>query len=218
MSRHGDQPDPYETGELNDAREGTEHGAERESADVLRRWETAEPSERLWQLDRVGRAMTRHGGPPAPGILTYEGDPSSRGQYNGEFIRLNADALADSDPRRALEAYLHEYRHVEQEQTEQMDRGSLRDIGDPERAALIRGSPEERYHEAPTDADASDYNERFDAYERQYREADARQWSNDRTNEILQRLKAEKALAEAYASGSFSDGDRAADRFLTRKD
>lgn len=218
MSRPGDQPDAYEASEHAVSRDSAEHGAERESAQLLRRWETAEPSERLWQLDRVGRAMTRDGGPPAPGILTYEGDPSSRGRYDGEFIRLNADALADSDPRRALEAYLHEYRHAEQEQTEQMDRGALRETGDPQRAALVRSSSGEHHQEAPKDAEASDYQERFDRYESQYVETDARQWSGERSNEILQRLEAEKALAEAYATGSFSDGDRAADRFLARKD
>jgi len=97
--------------------EDSERKAIEGSADALERWEQADSEERRRELDRVGRQMLDVWGAPNPPLAPERWeDDRCLGQYCDEDYRIevNQRLLERDDPREALEAYLHEYRHASQ--------------------------------------------------------------------------------------------------------
>lgn len=107
------------------------------SAEVMERWEQANPTERPYILERVGREMMKvHEAPNPPASPKEFEDPRTLGQYLDEDWRIEIKGrdLKEPGPRAALETYLHEYRHAEQYYEVQKSHGSLAHEVDADRA------------------------------------------------------------------------------------
>ena len=154
-----------------------EAAAVADSARLLDRWEQSNPLTRKYLLDGVGREMmTAHEAPP-PELQAKEMPPEQLGRYlDDDFrIEINQDLLKQDDPKDGLDTYLHEYRHAEQAYEVQKSHGPMFNDVDLQRAAAIQAN--EKDYITPE--------EDFSHYERQLLEADARQFAERTSNDVL---------------------------------
>jgi len=173
------------------------------SAHLMEQWESEQPITREKILDRVGgEMMTVHEAPPPP-IFSKELPSDLLGAHQDlEFkMDLNSDLLKESDPREALQTYLHEYRHAEQFYEAQKSHGIGHESVDPERVLALEDN-QKHYIEQP-----------FEDYQNQFVETDARAFAEKTAGEILERRgELQEISRDAVAVGS--DGDRMAQRIL----
>ena len=157
-----------------------EEAAVDRSARIIDQWEQMkDPVARRSLLEGVGRQMMDvHEAPPAP-IYPQEMEHNKLGAYSDEDFRtdMNEWQLKQDDPRDALETYLHEYRHVEQNYEVQKSHGALSHAVNPERA-LATGYNLEHYEGGHQD---------FDAYAKQLVETDAERFGTSTSDAILER-------------------------------
>jgi len=134
--------------------------------------------------------MSAHEAPP-PELQAKEMLPGQLGKYvDNEFrIEINQDLLKQDDPKDGLETYLHEFRHAEQAYEVQKANSVMwRDV-DLQRANAVKANSGEHYIPPPEEGQA-DYDSRFAEYERQFNEADARQFAERMSNDVLAERKA----------------------------
>lgn len=152
------------------------------SARIMEAWDrTNDPILREKLLDSVGREMMKvHEAPPAPIYQKQMADNELGAHSDGDFrTDMNDQQLKQDDPRDALETYLHEYRHVEQNYEAQKSRGAMAHSVDLERAAAVE------YNLEPAHYINGRANQ--DAYERQLVETDAERFGTTTAKEILER-------------------------------
>jgi hypothetical protein len=174
------------------------------SARIMERWEeTKDPLVREKLLDRVGREMMNvHEAPPAP-LYPKQMADNELGAYNDRDFRtdMNERQLEQDDPRDALETYLHEYRHVEQNYEAQKAQAALAHSVDPERAAAVGYNLEPRHY--------IDGRQDMDAYQKQLVETDAERFGTTTAKEILERRE-ELRQNELLGAPFGTDADRIA--------
>jgi hypothetical protein len=174
------------------------------SARIMEQWEeTKDPLVREKLLDRVGREMMNvHEAPPAPLYVRHMADNELGAYTDNDFLTdMNERQLKQDDPRDALETYLHEYRHVEQNYEVQKSHGALAHSVDGERAAAVGYNLEPAHY-----IDGRVDNE---AYQRQLVETDAERFGTTTAKEILERreeLRQNEPLAPPFGG----DADRIA--------
>jgi len=152
------------------------------SARIMDGWDqTKDPVFREKLLDNVGREMMHvHEAPPAP-IYRKDMPDNVLGAYNDRDFStdINERQLKQDDPRDALETYLHEYRHIEQNYEAQKSRGAFYHDVNPERAAAVE------YNLEPTHYIDGGQNQ--EAYQKQLVETDAERFGTTTAKEILER-------------------------------
>ena len=182
------------------------------SARIMERWEEAkDPLVREKLLDGVGREMmTVHEAPPAPLHSRQMADGELGAHNDGDFrTDINERQLEQEDPRSALETYLHEYRHVEQNYEAQKAQGALANTADGERAAAVG------YNLQP--AHYIDPRQDMDAYQQQLVETDAERFGTTTAKEILERRE-ELRQDELRGTPFGSDADQiAAERLIAER-
>ena len=181
------------------------------SARIMEAWDrTNDPLFREKLLDGVGREMMKvHEAPPAP-IYQKQMPDNELGAYSDADFRtaMNDRQLRQDDPRDALETYLHEYRHVEQNYEAQKSRGAMAHSVDRERAAAVE------YNLEPTHYITGRTSQ--DAYERQLVETDAEKFGTTTAKEILERRE-ELSHHERRAAPFVSDANNAAHERIARE-
>ena len=174
------------------------------SARIMDGWDqTKDPVLREKLLDNVGREMMHvHEAPPAP-IYRKDMPDNVLGAYNDRDFTtdINERQLKQDDPRDALETYLHEYRHIEQNYEAQKARGALSHSVDPERAEAVGYNLEPAHY--------VDGRQDQDAYQKQLVETDAERFGTTTAKEILERRE-ELRQHELRGSPFGSDADHIA--------
>lgn len=149
----------------------------RKGAEELRTWESSQPEERRRQLESLGEHLGRAMEAPVPPIheKPFENE-RLLGQYDDENFRIemNGKLFDDADPRPALEAYLHEYRHAAQAYEITKSHSSLAREADGRSPEWERNS---REYVEPEQSE--------EAYFRQPLEEDARAFAGHLSHEIL---------------------------------
>jgi hypothetical protein len=172
------------------------------SARIMEGWEQTQDSVlRNKLLDRVGREMMKvHEAPPAP-LYPKQMADNELGAYTDHDFRMNINdrQLKQDNPRDALETYLHEYRHIEQNYEAQKSRGAMAHSVDRERAAAVE------YNLEPAHYINGRANQ--DAYERQLVETDAEKFGTTTAKEILERRE-EHSQHERPATPFVGDADQ----------
>lgn len=146
-------------------------------AEAAERWPEADPAERQHLLDPIGESLTRAFEAPAPPVSPERFDnPGLLGRYDDEHFRIEMnDRLFEApDPSRALDTYLHEYRHAAQSYEIAKSQGALaHEVNVGEALAFERNRSE---YVDPVDD--------FEGYWSQPIERDAREFSATLRNEI----------------------------------
>jgi hypothetical protein len=179
------------------------------SARIMDGWDqTKDPVLREKLLDNVGREMMHvHEAPPAP-IYRKDMPDNVLGAYNDRDFStdINERQLKQDDPTDALETYLHEYRHIEQNYEAQKARGAFYHDVNPERAAAVG------YNLEPTHY--IDGRQDMDAYQKQLVETDAERFGTTTAKEILERRE-ELRQSDLREAPFGSDADHIARERLT---
>lgn len=167
---------------MNDDQE--RHGLRRDG-DFALRWKEADPLERKYMLDGVGRELMLENDAPAPPLYTERfDDPRLMGQYRDEDFRIEIkeDLLEQSDPHDAVDTYLHEYRHAWQDYEVQKSRGGFA----PE-SELARDRALEQSLDSYVDPSVDER-----GYREQLAERDAREFASKFTDEIIDPTERER--------------------------
>jgi hypothetical protein len=179
------------------------------SARTMEGWDqTKDPVLREKLLDSVGREMMHvHEAPPAP-IYQKDMPNNELGAYSDRNFETNMNdrLLRNDDPTDALETYLHEYRHIEQNYEAQKSRGTFYHDVNPERAAAVGYNLEPIHY--------IDGRQDMDAYQKQLVETDAERFGTTTAKEILERRE-ELRQSELRGASFGSDADHIALERLT---
>jgi hypothetical protein len=170
--------------------------------------QTRDPVLREKLLDSVGREMMYvHEAPPAP-IYQKDMPNNQLGAYSDRDFEtdINDQLLRNDDPTDALETYLHEYRHIEQNYEAQKSRGAFYHDVNPERAAAVG------YNLEPTHY--IDGRQNLEAYQKQLVETDAERFGTTTAKEILERRE-ELRQSELRGAPIGNDADHIARERLT---
>jgi len=171
------------------------------------KWKDLTKDQKETALRHCGRVLRDIFHTPDPPLLTYKGKPEELGVYGDGWsysktaifdqdygIRMNEDGqretrekLFGDHPRTALETYAHEFRHSYQcEQAQAFDRGFKTDS--PRMAEEWSGNLGKNYIEAPSSelakTNPEEYKTRFEAYENQPLEKDARRFASELVSEV----------------------------------
>lgn len=153
-------------------------------ARIMARWEkTNDPVERRYLLEQVGKeVMNSHEAPPAP-IHAKELPLHELGAYVDDDFRtdMNEWQFKQDDPRDALETYLHEYRHDEQNYEVLKSHGALGQSIDGERASAVEANLKPGNYIHPK--------ENQEAYQGQLVEKDAEKFGTELAGRILERMQ-----------------------------
>src|SRR5262249_3679524 len=122
------------------------------SARLLADWESKDPLVREKALERLGREMAGVHDVPAATLIVKDMPPEERGYYDdAEFMTaINRRELEQADPTKALETYLHEYRHAEQAQELQKSHNFAVNEVDVNRAHAIEANSGDAYIQPET--------------------------------------------------------------------
>jgi hypothetical protein len=171
------------------------------SAQIIGKWEsTDDPVGRQRLLEGVGREMMLvHEAPPGP-ISARQMPQNELGAYSDDEFRtdVNESQLKNDNPRDALETYLHEYRHAEQNYEVVKSHGVGWHSVDSQRAMAVEYNLDREHYIRPEVNQA--------AYERQLVETDAEQFGTRTADQILERRNELRAgEGESYSLTSDSD-------------
>jgi hypothetical protein len=149
------------------------------SAPIINEWETVSDQpdkveKRIDMLGHVGEQMESVHGAPVEPIVAADLGPDEFGNHDHSHIEINNRLLEKNDPGDALETYLHEYRHAEQEYEA---RNAREEWVNPDRESLIAYNLErEHYIDPKKDPEG---------YWQQLVEVDARRFGGETLHEIL---------------------------------
>jgi hypothetical protein len=157
----------------------------RRSSEFEECWKEADPIERKYMLEEAGRRlMDEYEAPQPPIHLERFDDRRLLGQYHDEDFRidLNERLLESNDAHRAVDAYLHEYRHAWQNYEVQKAHGGL---GQEATGPEIRAMESSLDGYIDPSVDEAGYRE-------QIAEHDARDFASRHSPDILSRERKEE--------------------------